>query len=74
MMVLLRIVEYQRKGEIGTEQGPGGPSWVQKPLHIPCFLFAEKSFSHLGLPWIPKSRHKQLLIREVNGEAIKQDK
>ena len=29
----------------------------------PHFLLVEKAFSLLGLPWIPKSRLKQLLIR-----------
>ena len=24
-----------------TEQDPAGPSWVQKPLHVPRFLFVE---------------------------------
>ena len=25
-----------------TKQDPGGSSWVQKPLPVPCFLFAGK--------------------------------
>ena len=41
-----------------TEQDPSGPSQVQKPLHVSWFLFAEKDFSLLGLPWVPKSRLK----------------
>ena len=61
------------------EQDPAGPSWVQKPLHVSCFLFAKKGFNLLGLPWVPKSRVKLLLIREVReyrnkGKAVKQEK
>ena len=48
--VPLRIEEYQRKGGIETKQDPSGPSWVQKPLHAPRFLFVEKGFSLLGFP------------------------
>ena len=29
---------------IEIEQDPVRPSWVQKPLHVPCFLFEEKKF------------------------------
>ena len=55
-----------------------GPSQVQKSLCVPCFLFAEKDFSLLGLPWVPKSRLKQLLTREGRqgrneGKALKQE-
>ena len=50
---------------IETKQDPAGPSWVQKPLCVPCFLFEEKGFGLLGFPWVPESRPKQLLIREV---------
>lgn len=33
-----------------TGQDPAGPSWEQKPLHVPCFLLVGKGFSLLGLP------------------------
>ena len=44
-----------------AEQDPLGPSWVQKPLCVPHFLFVVKGFSLLGLPWVPKS----ILFRTV---------
>lgn len=43
-----------------------GPSWVQKPL-CSLFLFVEKDCSLWGLPWVPKRRCKQVLVREVRG-------
>ena len=54
-----------------TEQDLVGPSWVQKPFCVPSFLF-------VGLPWVPKARSKQLLIREVRecrnrGKAVKKN-
>lgn len=30
-------------GQIETEQDSEGPSWVQKLLRVPCFLFVEKA-------------------------------
>ena len=52
---------------------------VKKPLCVPCFLFVEKGFSLLGLTWVPKSKHKQILIKEVReyrnkGKVVKQEK
>ena len=56
-----------------------GPYWVllgKKPFLAPYFLFAQKGFSLPYLPWVAKSRLKQLLIREVKecrnkGKAVK---
>ena len=47
--------------------------------HVPHFLFVEKSFSLLGYPRVPKSRLKQLIIREMRKcrnkeKAVKQRK
>ena len=39
-----------------TERDPAGPSWIQKALHVPSFLFIEKCFGLQGLLWTPKSR------------------
>lgn len=35
-----------------TQQDSAGASWVQKPLGALHFLFVEKRFSLLGLPWV----------------------
>ena len=64
---------------IEIEQDPEGASWVQKPVHVLPFLFVEKGFCLLALPWVPKNRPKQLLIREVKecrnkGKSAKQEK
>lgn len=56
-LVPLRTEQYQRK-EDETERDPAGSSWVQKPFHLPHFLFVEKSFSLLGIPRVPKSRQR----------------
>ena len=61
----LRIEEYQRNGGTETKQDPGGPPWYKSPTMSPHFLFVEKGFSLLDPPQVPKSRLKQLLIREV---------
>ena len=37
-----------------TEQDPVGPSWIQKPFHVPLLLFVEKDFSLQDLPRVPK--------------------
>ena len=47
------------------KQHSAKPSWAPKPLCISNFLFVETGFSVLGLSWVPKSRIKQLLIREA---------
>ena len=49
-----------------TEYCPVVPSWVQKPLCVPNFLFVGKNaFSLLDPPWVPEGRFKLLLIRGV---------
>ena len=58
--------------EFKNEQEPARTSLVQKVLHVPCFLFGEKSFSLLSLPWVPKNRLNQLLIREVRAYRKKE--
>ena len=68
-----------KKSRDWNRTGICGPSQVQKHLRVPCSLLVEKGFSLLGLPWVPKSRLKQLLIREVRehrnkGRAVKQEK
>ena len=49
------------------------PSQVQNPSYVLGFLFVEEGFSVLDLPWIPKSRLKQLLIREVREWETKEN-
>ena len=60
--VHLKIEEYQRKG--GTETDSRGPSQLQKPSGGIQRLFVEKGFILLDLPWVQKSRFKQLLIHK----------
>ena len=50
--VPIRIEGYQRKGGIEIKQDLVGTSCVQRPLHVPHFLFVggKKGFSLLGLP------------------------
>jgi hypothetical protein len=48
-----------------TDLDPVGLSGIQSSFCVPHFLCSEKDFSLLGLPRIPKSRSKQLLIRKV---------
>ena len=57
----------------------GGPPGYKRPPVSPVSCLVEKGFSLQGLPSVPKSRLKQLLIREVRecrnkGKAIKQEK
>ena len=40
--VPIRVKKYQRNGGIETEQDPVDPSWVQKLLHFPYFLFVDR--------------------------------
>lgn len=47
-----------------TEQDLVGP-WIWKPLCVSHFLSVGKGFSLQDSPWVPKSRLKQILIREV---------
>lgn len=66
------------KGVTEMEQDPEGPFLTQKSLCVSCFLFVEEDFSLLGLPFVPKSRLKQILAREVRegrnkGKAVKQE-
>ena len=44
-----------------------GTSWYKGPSVPSLLLLADKGFSLLGFLWVPKSRVKQLLIREVRG-------
>ena len=44
-----------------TLQDP--PGW-KKALFAPHFLFVKEGFTLLGLPWVPKSRLKQLLFSD----------
>ena len=60
--VPLKIEEYQRKGGIETDSG--GPSQLQKPSGGIQLLFVETGFILLDLPWVQKSRFKQLLIHK----------
>ena len=74
----LRIIKAKLWGWGGV-WNQAGPSWAQKPLCIPWFLFVERGFHLLGFPWVPKSKLKQLLIREVRecrnkGKAVTQEK
>lgn len=62
----------QAGGSWGTLLGTKAPS-------SPLFLVYRKRFSLPGLPWVPKSRHSQLLIWEVKqcrnkGKAVKQER
>ena len=66
----------ERKGGIETEQNPVGPSQVQKPLCVSCFLIVGKDLNLLGLPWVSENRLEQLLTREVRecrnkGKAVR---
>ena len=58
----LKIKEYQRKGGIETDSGR--PSHLQKPFWGIQLFFVEKGFILLDLPWVQKSRFKQLLIHK----------
>ena len=54
-----------------------GPSWVKNThthAHTPCvhFLFVEKGFGLLDLPWIPQSRLEQTLMRKVREHETKE--
>ena len=51
-MILFNKSRKEKTMETVTEaeQDPLGPSWVQKPLCVPHFLFVEKGFSLLSLP------------------------
>ena len=54
-----------------------GPPRHKSPFMSPISCLEKNGFGLLGLPWVPKSKHKQLLIREVRGcknkgKAIKQ--
>ena len=60
--VHLKIKEYQRQGGIETDSGR--PSHLQKPFWGIQLLFVEKGFILLDLPWVQKSRFKQLLIHK----------
>ena len=60
----LRSVKEKGWGEarVETDQDPEGSSQVQKPLHVPHFLFERKKlFRFHGLHWVLKSRLKQLM-------------
>ena len=66
----------ERKGGVETEQNPVGPSQVQKPLCVSCFLIVGEDLNLPGLPWVSENRPEQLLIREVRecrnkGKAVK---
>ena len=69
--VPIRIEGYQRKGGIEIKQDLVGTSCVQRPLHVPHFLFVggKKGFSLLGLPWVPKKRLKQKMIRTIESQG-----
>lgn len=53
--VPLRIESYQKEDWKGHAQ--------ERPCWVPCFLFVEKVFSILGLPWVLNSRLMQVQIR-----------
>ena len=46
--------------------------WLKssQTFHV-LFIVYRKSFSLLGISWLPKSRHKQLLVREVRETEMK---
>ena len=48
-----------------NRSGPCGAHPGYKILCVPVSFLWEKSFSLLDLPWVPKGRFKQLLIRRV---------
>ena len=55
---------WKKRGD-WNQAGPHGDFLGTKVLlFVPC-LFVEKGFSLSGFSWVPKSRFKQLFIREV---------
>ena len=50
-----------------------GPSWWQTHLCFP-FLVCRKRLCLLGLPWVPKSKLRQLLIKELRKYRKKTNK
>ena len=54
--------------------GPCGALPSTKVPLCPHFLFVEKGFSLLGLPWVPKSRLKQLLTSSCAQHTVRPNK
>ena len=70
-----RLRRVKGKGGLKLSRALWGPPGYKSPFISLHFLFVEKDFSLLGLPWVPNSRLKQLLIREVREcKVVKQEK
>ena len=69
-----RVRSAKEKEDLKPSRTLRGPPGHKAPP-CPLFLVENKSFSLLGLSWVPKSRHTQVLIKEVRecrnkGKAI----
>ena len=59
----LRRIRERRGGSTETKQDPLGPSQYKSSFMFHFFFVEKKSISHVNLPQAPKSRIKQLVIR-----------
>ena len=69
--VPLRIEELSKKRGDWNQAGPCGGFLCTKTSPCPPFLVCrgEKGFSLLGLPWVPKRRLKQKMIRTIESQG-----
>ena len=70
----LGLRSIKEKGVLRPSKTPEGPSQVQKPLHVSNFLFVEKGFSLLDLPWVPKSKEGSENAETKEKQLVKKSK